>query len=474
MGISPVTVYSEADKTSLHVLLSDEAHFIGPAPPEKSYLDIEKILWVMKKYNIEAVHPGYGFLAENPDFARDVKKEGFEFIGPGEEALSLAGDKVEARKMTERLGIPTIPGSKNGVKTVEKALKIAEEIGYPVILKAAKGGGGKGMRIVKSREEMVSSFSLAQQETLAAFGDDTLYIEKYLERSHHVEIQAIVDKKGKVYTLGERECSIQRRHQKILEESPSPTINEKTRKDMEEAASEILRAARYLNAGTVEFLVDEEGKFYFLEVNARLQVEHPVTELRYSVDLVKSQVLVASGESPFPNGLGNPIGHSLEVRIYAEDPENDFYPSPGQIQLLIEPGGPYIRVDSGIYSGFTVPLYYDPLLSKIISWGKSRDEAIKRLKIALNETLITGIKTNVPFHRSLLEDKNFLMGNYDTHFLTRFSFKKGEIPEEALIAIGLYAFRKRKVLKKVQGLKESEWKSSGRPKPPPIPWEEAG
>jgi acetyl-CoA carboxylase biotin carboxylase subunit len=470
MGIVPVTIYSEADRTSLHVLLSDEAHLIGPPPPEKSYLDMEKIVWLMKKYNIEAVHPGYGFLAENPDFAQLIRREGLVFIGPGEESLSLAGDKIMARRLAERQGIPVIPGSKEGVNTLEDALRIAEKIGYPVLLKAAMGGGGKGMRVVRKREEMPSSFQLAQQETLSAFGDETLYIEKYLENPHHVEIQGIVDGKGNVYILGERECSIQRRHQKILEESPSPTIDDRTRRDMEEAAREILKSSKYLNAGTIEFLVDGD-RFYFLEVNARLQVEHPVTELRYNVDLVKAQILVASGEVPFPDGLNEPAGHSIEVRVYAEDPENDFYPSPGQILFLIEPGGPHIRVDSGIYPGFEVPLYYDPLLSKIISWGKSREEAIRRLKIALNETIISGIKTNIPFHRALLENEDFIRGEYDTNFLKRFSYRKKDVPEEAVVAVGVYAFMKKKIFKERGIERESEWKLSGRPKPPPIPWE---
>lgn len=436
MGYVPVSVYSEADRLSLHVIFSDLAYFLGPSEPSQSYLDMEKIIKIAKESKARFIHPGYGFLAENPLFAKKVEEAGLVFIGPSSTVLALVGDKIEARKTAEYAGVPVIPGSKV-IKDIDSAKTEARRIGFPLLIKAALGGGGKGMRVVKEEKELGSSFRLAQDESRTAFGEDSLFFEKYLENPRHVEIQIIADDYGNVVPLHERECSIQRRYQKIVEESPSPAITDRMRKDMMESAVAVIKEVGYKNAGTVEFLV-EGDKFYFLEVNARLQVEHPVTEMRFGIDLVREQIRVSQGEKVDHLIGEKPLGHSIEARIYAEDPENNFFPSPGKIVWMREPGGPYIRVDSGIYSGFEVPVFYDPLLSKVIAWGENRKEALNRLLNALKEYKIAGITTNIPFHRSLLVNKEFVNGRYDINFLKRFAYSR-EVDTFALAVAGVVA-----------------------------------
>jgi acetyl-CoA carboxylase biotin carboxylase subunit len=420
IGCIPISVYSDVDRLSLHVLLSDISLYLGPADPRESYLNIDRIIELAKEAGADMVHPGYGFLAENPKFAEALEKNGLTFIGPPSHVLALVGNKVEARKVAERAGVPVIPGTPV-VKDLNALKKKAKSIGFPLLLKAALGGGGKGMRIIESEDELESAFSLATEEAASAFGEPDLYIEKYLEDPRHVEVQVLRDSKGNTVTLGERECSIQRRHQKIIEESPSPAIDEKMRKEMEEAARAVMEATGYINAGTVEFLV-KDGKFYFLEVNARIQVEHPVTEMRFGVDLVREQIRIAEGGS-IKHLFGiEPRGHAIEARIYAEDPENNFFPSPGRILWLWEPRGPNLRVDSGIYPGWEVPIHYDPLLSKVIAWAENRKRAVRRLDVALGEYRIMGITTNVPFHRAILKDERFVKGEIHINFLRDFAF----------------------------------------------------
>lgn len=420
LNISTVAVYSQADRDSLHVKLADEAICIGPPPALKSYLNGPSIISAAEITGAEAVHPGYGFLAENPSFAEMCEAVGLAFIGPGAEVMQLLGDKAKAKELMKKAGLPVIPGSDGVVKDEKRALQIAGEIGFPVIVKAAAGGGGKGMRIIQTEEELLSQVQLARTEANSAFGDGSIYIEKYLEEPKHIEVQVLADQNGNVVHLGERDCSIQRRHQKLIEEAPSPALNSETRAKVGEMAVRAARAANYLNAGTFEFLMDKEGNFYFMEANTRLQVEHPVTEMVTGVDIVKAQILIAAGEDiPVKQEQVEWEGHSIEFRINAEDPNNNFLPRAGRITNLRLPGGMGVRVDAGIYQGWEVPPYYDSLLAKLIVWGKDREEAIVRGKRALKEFVIEGVPTTIPFHLQVLSNAFFLRGEVYTNFLAR-------------------------------------------------------
>lgn len=418
MDITSVAVFSEIDRSSLHIRHSDEAYLIGPPPAEKSYLNMEKIIAVAKESHAEAIHPGYGFLAENPKFAELVESSGLVFIGPKPEAIRILGDKMAARKIMAASGIPIVPGGEKAIDSEEEAIRLAEKIGYPVLIKAAAGGGGKGMRVVPGSSEINQAMRACRSEAKAAFGDDRIYIEKYLDRPRHVEIQILADAHGNVIYLGERECSIQRRHQKVIEESPSVVADDQMRRQMGDTAVKAATAASYVNAGTVEFLVDSNRDFYFLEVNTRLQVEHPVTEMVTGVDLVKEQIRIASGERlSYKQGDIEWRGSAIECRIYAEDPKNNFFPSTGKIRSYEEPAGPGVRVDSGLFQGGEVSLYYDPLISKLIVWGNDRAEAIARMKRALSEYHISGVATTISFHRQVMNNDKFCKGEISTHFI---------------------------------------------------------
>lgn len=438
MGVKTVSVYSDADKESLHIRKTDETYYLGPSKPSESYLNIEKIIEIAKKCKADAIHPGYGFLAENPKFAKECEKNGIIFIGPSSESLEKSGDKIFARKAARECGVNIIPGSEVGTENYEEFEKMADEIGYPLIIKAALGGGGKGMRIVEKKEDLKSAFELARKEALEAFADGTLYVEKYLKNPRHIEIQIMGDKYKNYIHLFERECSIQRRHQKIIEEAPSPFMDENLRKNMSEAAIEIAKEIGYYNAGTIEFLVDENKNFYFLEINARLQVEHPVTEMITGKDLVRAQIQIASGEKiPWKKEEINLRGHAIECRIYAEDPLNNFAPSPGKIEFLSEPKGPYVRVDSGIYEGWEIPLFYDPLISKLIVWSEKREEALQKMKEALKEYIIIGVKTIIPFLLKIIQNEDFKKGIYHTNFLKEFNFEEEEEDERKLLKVAI-------------------------------------
>lgn len=421
LGISPVAVYSEADRQALHVRLADEAYFIGEAPASQSYLVGEKIIDAAKKSGAEAIHPGYGFLSEREWFARAVGKAGITFIGPSPESIEMMGDKTNARVAAVKAGAPIVPGTTEPIKDEETAKKVAVEIGYPVMLKASAGGGGKGMRIVRSEEELGAAVQMASAEAQSAFGDPAVYIEKLIERPRHIEIQIAADKYGNVIHLGERECSVQRRHQKVIEECPASFNDADLRARMGAAAVEIARAANYFSVGTVEFLVDADRNFYFLEMNTRLQVEHPVTEMVTGVDLVREQIRIAAGEQlTIKQEDVSWTGSAIECRVYAEDPDKNFLPSPGKITRLRTPSGPGVRDDSGVYEGWEVPLYYDPMISKLAAWGATRDEAIARMKRALDEYHVGGIRTTIPFFLAVLDDEEFQQGETDTGYIARF------------------------------------------------------
>jgi len=418
LGIRSVAVFSEADRASLHVRLADEAYPIGPAASRESYLRIDKLIDVARRSNCDAVHPGYGFLAENPALPRACEDAGIVFIGPSAEAMEALGSKTAGRQLAHRSDVPIVPGANEPIEKLEEAHALAQSMGYPVLLKAVSGGGGKGMRVVAGDPDFASAWRDASSEALNAFGDPRLYLEKYLEHPRHIEIQIFADSHGRVVSLGERECSVQRRHQKVIEEAPSPMVTPELRKKMGDAAVRLARAGRYINAGTVEFLVDAHLNFYFLEVNTRLQVEHPVTEQVTGLDLVKLQIAIAAGHRlPFAWETITPRGHAMEVRLYAEDPDNNFFPSPGKILTRRAPSGPGIRLDEGVYEGWTVPNEYDPLLSKLIAWGNSREETIARLRRALDEYTITGIKTNAGLFRRILSEPDFLRGEIHTKWL---------------------------------------------------------
>lgn len=419
LDIKTVAVYSEADKDSLHVTFADEAVCIGPPFGKDSYLKIPAIISAAQVTGADAIHPGYGFLAENASFSEICLESNLKFIGPSPEMIRAMGDKAFAKNTMKNNDVPVIPGSDGVIENLEEAKALAKEIGYPVILKASAGGGGKGMRIVWEENEFQKAFQTAQTEAEAAFANGAVYLEKFIENPRHIEIQILGDQYGNVYHYGERDCSIQRRHQKLIEESPSPAVNDDLRTRMGEAAVRGAHSVRYEGAGTIEFLLDKHKNFYFMEMNTRIQVEHPVTELVYDVDLVKQQILVAAGEK-IEAKPKKPHGHAIEFRINAEDPENNFRPSPGKINSLHFPGGFGIRNDSHIYQSYSIPPYYDSLIAKLIVWGKNREEAIMRGKRALNEFIIEGIKTTIPFHLKVLEDGRFKSGNFDTSFLEKF------------------------------------------------------
>jgi acetyl-CoA carboxylase biotin carboxylase subunit len=444
MGIASVAVYSDADRAALHVVRADEAYRIGPPPAAESYLNIDRILEAAKASGADAIHPGYGFLSENPRFARACGDAGIKFIGPPAGAMEIMGSKTRARQQMEKAGVPLVPGTSSGVADLHGAQTVARKIGYPVMLKAAAGGGGKGMRLVSDEQELASALQTARGEALRAFGDDEVYVEKAIVNPRHIEMQVLADEHGNCVYLGERECSIQRRHQKVLEEAPAPAGTPEMRSRMGEVAVKAAMAAGYANAGTIEFLVDSEGNFYFLEMNTRLQVEHPVTELVTGMDLVQLQVRIAAGEKlPFSKGDISLRGHAIECRVYAEDPENNFFPSAGKITALSEPAGPGIRIDSGIYEGWAVPMDYDPLLAKLIGYGQTREQAIGRLRRALQEYFIAGVKTNLSLFRDILTEADFVSGKTDTGYLGRLAAIAGPRDaagslEAAAIAAGIF------------------------------------
>ena len=428
LGIVPVAVYSEADAESLHVRMADEAVCIGPAASAESYLNIERVVAAAVTTKADAVHPGYGFLAENASFAQAVTAAGLTFIGPPVEAMEIMGSKTSARRAAIEAGVPIVPGTVEALQSIEEAGKTAAEFGYPVMLKAAAGGGGKGMRLVTDEHNLRSAFETAKAEAAAAFGDSSLYLEKAVERPRHIEIQIFADNYGHVVHLGERECSIQRRHQKVIEECPSPLNDPDLRQRMGGAAVKIARAVDYSGAGTVEFLLsDTTREFYFLEMNTRLQVEHPVTELVTGFDLVREQFSVAAGGPlSFTQEDVRWTGHAIECRIYAEDPANNFFPSPGKITHLQEPLGPGVRVDSGVRRLSEVSIHYDPMIAKLAVWGRTRGEAIDRLRRALDEYKVAGITTSLPFFREIVRDEEFIEARLDTGFITRFNERRSE------------------------------------------------
>jgi acetyl-CoA carboxylase biotin carboxylase subunit len=445
LGIISVAVYSDVDRAALHVRQAEEAYHIGPAAAAESYLNVRKILEVAKRSGADAIHPGYGFLSENTRFVKACDEEGVKFIGPTTAAMEMMGSKTRARQQMEKAGVPLVPGTSRGLDSAEQAEQVAAKMGYPVMLKAAAGGGGKGMRLVHAPEELKPALEAARSEAQRAFGDGEVYLEKAIINPRHIEMQVLADEHGNTVYLGERECSIQRRHQKVLEESPSPLVDPEMRRRMGEVAVRVAKAAGYTNAGTVEFLVDKERNFYFLEMNTRLQVEHPVTELITGLDLVHLQIQIAAGAKlPFVQEDVCLRGHAIECRIYAEDPDNNYFPSPGKITLLLAPSGPGIRGDSGIYEGWTVPVDYDPLLAKLIGYGTDRSQAISRLMRALNEYFVGGIKTNISLFRRILSDPDFQAGKLDTGYLDRLlkskaAEVKGEDANIAAIAAGLFA-----------------------------------
>ncbi|NOX35963.1 MAG: acetyl-CoA carboxylase biotin carboxylase subunit [Calditrichaeota bacterium] len=439
MGIQSVAVYSEVDRLSPHVLTADEAYLLGPAPSTESYLNMDKIIEIARKSGCDAIHPGYGFLAENPHFARKVAEAGLIFIGPRPDTIRLMGSKTESRKIMQQAGVPVVPGTTRPIKDVAEAEAIIDSIGgYPVMLKAAAGGGGKGMRIVRNSSELPRALEAGRNEALNAFGDDTIYIEKFVENPKHIEIQVIADEHGRVLHLWERDCSIQRRHQKVIEESPSAVLTPDVRQRMGETAIQAARACGYVNAGTIEFLVDEDLNFYFLEMNTRLQVEHPVTEMVLGLDLVKLQIMVAEGQPlPFDQQDVQAQGHAIECRIYAEDPFQNFAPSTGKIEFLKNPEGPGVRLDSGIASHSEITMYYDPLMAKLITWGADRQEAIARMIRALKEYQIHGVQTTIPFCLAVLQHPDFVEGKFNTGFVEKYwkSPSAAAQPDARMLAI---------------------------------------
>ncbi len=420
LGIEAVAVYSEADRDNLHVRFADDDVCIGPPPSRLSYLRIPNLIAAAEITGADAIHPGYGFLAESAAFAETCEASGIAFIGPTAEQIRQMGDKAMARKLAQEQNVPVVPGSKGAVEDPEEALEIAHDIGFPVIIKAAAGGGGKGMRVAADPDAFLQAFSLARNEALAAFGSSEVYVEKYLDRPRHIEIQIMGDRHGKVVHLCERDCSVQRRHQKVVEEAPSPVVDQDLREHMGAAAVRLAERIGYVGAGTVEFLLDTDGSYYFMEMNTRIQVEHPVTELVTNFDLVKEQIRVAAGEPVQLRLKGSRVrGHAIECRVNAEDPFRNFQPSPGTITTYHPPGGPGVRVDTHIYAGYTVPPYYDSLLAKVIVHGRTRDEALARMHQALDSFIIEGITTNIPFLRRIVSHPDFVAGDVDTKFLER-------------------------------------------------------
>jgi acetyl-CoA carboxylase biotin carboxylase subunit len=471
LGIESVAVYSDVDRTALHVRQADRAYPIGPAPAAQSYLVVDKIIAAAKATGAEAIHPGYGFLSERAVFAKACADAGLVFIGPSADAIEAMGDKVEARKRMIAAGVPVVPGSEDPIESDAEVEKLAAQIGFPVMLKAAGGGGGKGMRLVDKPEALKSGLRAARSEAKSAFGDDRVYVEKAIVRPRHVEVQVLGDTHGHVIHLYERECSIQRRHQKVIEESPSLAIDQKTREEMGRVAVQAAKAVDYVGAGTIEFLVDPERNFYFLEMNTRIQVEHPITEAVTGVDLVKAQIEVAAGR-PLAIRQQDVVqrGWAIECRIYAEDPENNFLPAPGRIDVLRVPNGIGIRDDSGVYEGFEVSTYYDPIISKLVAWGATRDEAIARMLRALHEYVVVGPTANVAFHRWALAHPAFRAGEIDTGFIAR-HFTKGVLAggtdaDVPLIAAGIAAVSRTVAPAAAKaepvGTPRSRWRELGR------------
>jgi acetyl-CoA carboxylase biotin carboxylase subunit len=469
LGIQTVAVYSDIDKHALHTLLADESVYIGESPPLKSYLNMEAIIEAAKKTNCDAIHPGYGFLSERAEFNRMVRDAGLIFIGSSPESMELLGSKVRSRITMMESGVPVIPGMKSACKDISIFVAEAQKLGYPVLVKASDGGGGKGMRIVHSENELEDAVNSAMRESISAFKSDAIYLEKYIESPRHIEFQVAADNYGNAVYLFERECSIQRRHQKIIEETPSVALDPELRKRMGEAAVRAIKAAGYTNLGTVEFLLDKNKNFYFLEVNARIQVEHPITELTTGVDLVKLQIHIANGgELPFRQEDLEQKGHAIECRIYAEDAENNFLPSSGKILYLREPTGPGIRFDSGIYIGSEVPIFYDPILAKLIVWGKDREEARLRMINALKNTVILGTKTSIGFMIKVLEHPEWIAGRTYTNFIEEHFGKSYTANDELLkfaLAGAFYSFRNQKKMVVSSKTKEeipSPWQTLGR------------
>lgn len=478
MGIGTVAVYSEADRSSQHVRLADEAYFIGPSPSNESYLVADRIIESARISGADAIHPGYGFLSENAAFSKRCKKEGIIFIGPSPHAISTMGDKITARDTMIKAKVPVVPGTREAITDEARAEKTALEVGLPVMIKASAGGGGKGMRMVKNKENLREGIRAARSEALAAFGNDSVYIEKYVEDPHHIEFQVLADKHGNAIHLCERECSVQRRHQKVIEETPSPFITDELREKMGKAAVAAALAVNYEGAGTIEFLVDKNRNYYFLEMNTRLQVEHPITERVVGVDLVREQILIASGEklSHTQEDIRQ-TGHAIECRIYAEDPDKNFMPSPGKILHTTQPGGPGVRVDGYVYPGYVIPLYYDPMISKLVTWAENRHLSIQRMKRALKEYKINGVKTSIDFLVRVMENKQFIEGVYDTHFIDQnlktlsSNGKKKNSRQEEDIAIIAAFFEYSEKLDNLQSVKTfqsnggtSPWKEFGRKK----------
>jgi acetyl-CoA carboxylase biotin carboxylase subunit len=469
LGIPSVTVFSDADRDSLHVFLADEAYHIGPAPSKESYLNFRKIIEVAKQAGVDAIHPGYGFLSENPVFVRACKEAGITFIGPTAENMEAMGDKLSAKALMKKAGVPLVPGSEGGVESVEEAQAVAQKIGYPVIIKATAGGGGKGMRVVKADNELESAFRACRSEGQNYFANPTVYMERFINDPKHIEIQVFGDTHGNVVHLFERECSVQRRHQKIIEESPSPSVPNDVRMKMGEAAVKAAKSISYIGAGTIEFIFDNKTKeFFFMEMNTRLQVEHPITELVTGYDLVKEQIWVAKGkELSFRQSEVKQKGHAIEARICAEDPVT-YKPSPGVIRACRHPQGPFLRIDSYAYPGYEVPIYYDPMICKVITYGETREEAIDRMMRALSEFVLTGIKTNIVLHKSILKHPKFLDGSYTTQFIEKnFEVLEPEFFKDIedplfLISAAITAYQDRQT-KDVRRLNvASSWRRIGR------------
>jgi acetyl-CoA carboxylase biotin carboxylase subunit len=467
LGIEALAVYSEADRLALHVRMADAAHCVGPAASRDSYLRIDRTLELAQRTGADAIHPGYGFLAENATFAKACEDAGIVFIGPRSETIALMGEKTSARRVALAAGVPVVPGAMQALADADTIRREAERIGFPLMLKAAAGGGGKGLRLVARAEDLAAATARARSEALGAFGDDSVYLEKALLRPHHIEIQVLADQHGNAVHLFERECSIQRRHQKVIEESPSPSVTPKLRERMGALAVALALRAGYVNAGTLEFLVDQDQEPYFLEMNTRLQVEHAVTEMVTGEDLVKLQIRIARGERlPFGQQQLTQRGHAIECRVYAEDPDQGFLPQPGTIVALRVPGGPGIRDDSGVYAGYEVPIHYDPLLAKLVVHGASREDALLRMRRAVSEYRILGVKTTLPLFDRILQHPGFVAGDYDTSFLEQLlsSEDRRERPVEvAVAAAAIRAFNERQAarLSPSEGTSRSTWREAG-------------
>lgn len=467
LGIEAVAVFSDIDETALHVQLADEAAHIGPPPSTESYLRTDRIIDAALNHGAEAIHPGYGFLSEQATFAEACEEAGLVFVGPTPGAMRMMGDKLSARRIAIDAGVPVVPGSEGPVASLDEAKALAKGLGFPLMIKASAGGGGKGMRLVRKSSELASSLKLAASEAGSAFGDATIFIEKYIERPRHIEIQILADSHGNVVYLGERECSVQRRHQKLVEETPSPAVDAAMRARLGEAAVQAAKACSYVNAGTVEFMLDPDGHFYFLEVNARLQVEHPITELVTGIDLVREQLFIAAGaELSFSQGDIHPRGAAVECRIIAEDADRNFIPCPGVVSHILWPGGPGVRIDSGIYAGCAVPVEYDPLLAKLCTWGRDREAAIRRMRRALRELRIGGVITTATFLDRVMYHPEFVSGDYDTHILTEEREVLAPYKEHDSVigaALGMEAVKESSAeVPRGRGEKTCEWKKMGR------------